>query len=50
MTQRGPSSSTQQQGDEPFMSVAELKAYIAEVESAKASQSYGAVERAEKAK
>ncbi len=50
MTQPEPSSSTQQQGDEPFMSVAELKAYIAEVESAKASQSYGAIERAEKAK
>jgi hypothetical protein len=39
-----------QLGDETFMSVADLKAYVAEVESAKASQSYGAVERAEKAK
>ena len=32
------------------MSVADLKAYVAEVESAKASQSYGAVDRAEKAR
>ena len=44
------SSPSTQLGDETFMSVADLKAYVAEVESAKASQSYGAVERAEKAK
>ena len=43
-------SSTHHLGDEAFMSVADLKAYVAEVESAKASESYGAVERAEKAK
>ena len=42
--------SAQGLGDETFMSVADLKAYVAEVESAKASQSYGAVERAEKAR
>jgi len=40
----------QKLGDEAFMSVADLKAYVAEVESAKASETYGAVERAEKAK
>jgi hypothetical protein len=44
------SSPSTQLGDETFMSVADLKAYVAEVESAKASQSYGAVERAEKAR
>jgi hypothetical protein len=37
-------------GDEAFMSVVDLKAYVAEVESAKASQTYGAMERAEQAK
>jgi hypothetical protein len=36
--------------DEAFMSAADLKAYVAEVEQAKASQSYEAIERAEKAK
>jgi hypothetical protein len=36
--------------DEAFMSVADLKAYVADVESARASQSYEAIERAEKAK
>jgi hypothetical protein len=50
MTQRDSSPSTHELGDEAFMSVADLKAYVAEVESAKASQSYGSVERAEKAK
>ncbi len=37
-------------GDEAFMSVADLKAYVVEVESAKASQSYAAMEGAERAK
>src|SRR5271166_6579662 len=36
--------------DETFMSVADLKSYVAHVESAKASQSYAAMEAAEKAK
>jgi hypothetical protein len=36
--------------DEAFMSVADLKTYVAHVESAKASQSYAAMEAAEKAK
>ncbi len=36
--------------NETFMSVAALKSYVAQVESAKASQSYGAMESAEKAK
>ena len=44
------SSPSTQLGDETFMSVADLKGYVAEIESAKASQSYGAVERAEKAR
>jgi hypothetical protein len=35
--------------DEAFMSVADLKTYVAKVESAKASQSYAAMEAAEKA-
>ncbi len=43
-------SSAQGLGDETFMSVADLKTYVAEVESAKASHTYGAVERAEKAR
>jgi len=42
--------SSQPLGDEAFMSVADLKAYVADVESAKASQSFGALERAERAK
>lgn len=50
MTEKQTTPSTHQLGDEAFMSVADLKAYVAEVESAKASESYGAVERAEKAK
>ncbi len=36
--------------DEAFMSVANLKAYVAQVESAKASQSYSAMQAAEQAK
>ncbi len=36
--------------DEAFMSVADLKVYVTEVESAKASQSYAAMDKAEKAK
>jgi hypothetical protein len=36
--------------DETFMSVDDLKAYVVQVESAKASQSYAAMEAAEKAK
>ncbi|VFU07517.1 hypothetical protein [Methylocella tundrae] len=36
--------------DELFMSVADLKAYVAEVESAKASQSYVAMQAADQAK
>ena len=47
---RQESSPSTPLGDEGFMSVADLKAYVAEVESAKASQSYGSVERAEAAK
>jgi hypothetical protein len=50
MAELEKASSAQGLGDETFMSVADLKAYVAEVESAKASQSYGAIERAEKAK
>jgi hypothetical protein len=50
MTEQETVSSAQNLGDEAFMSVADLKAYVAEVESAKASESYGAVERAEKAR
>ncbi|MGO9672622.1 MAG: hypothetical protein ACLPSF_00335 [Methylocella sp.] len=50
MNEQNIGSSAQHLGDEAFMSVADLKAYIAEVESAKASQSYGAVERAAQAK
>jgi hypothetical protein len=50
MAEPEQASSAQGLGDETFMSVADLKAYVAEVESAKASQSYGAVERAEKAR
>lgn len=36
--------------DEAFMSVADLRVYVAEVESAKASQSYAAMQAAERAK
>ena len=50
MAELEKASSAQGLGDEAFMSVADLKVYVAEVESAKASQSYGAIERAEKAK
>ena len=50
MAELEKASSAQGLGDETFMSVADLKAYVAEVESAKASQSYGAIGRAEKAK
>ena len=50
MTEPESAPSAQNLGDEAFMSVADLKAYVAEVESAKASETYGAVERAEKAK
>jgi hypothetical protein len=50
MAERQTISSGHSLSDETFVSVADLKAYVAEVESAKASQSYGAVERAEKAK
>jgi hypothetical protein len=50
MTQPESPPSTHGLGDEAFMSVADLKAYVAEVESAKASQSYGSVERADRAK
>ena len=50
MAELEKASSARELGDEAFMSVADLKTYVAEVELAKASQSYGAVERAEKAK
>jgi len=37
-------------GDETFMSVADLKAYVAQVEAAKASESYAAIEQADQAR
>ncbi len=50
MSETGAFASTHNLGDEAFMSVADLRAYVAEVESAKASQSFAAMEGAEKAK
>jgi hypothetical protein len=50
MSAQETSPSSHHLGDEAFMSVADLKAYVAEVESAKASQSYDSVGRADKAK
>ncbi|PNG25870.1 hypothetical protein [Methylocella silvestris] len=50
MNQPAVNHSTHPLGDEAFMSVADLKAYVAETESAKASQSYAAMQRAGQAK
>jgi hypothetical protein len=50
MTDKKTASTKPLLDDETFMSVADLKAYVAKVESAKASQTYGAMEAAEKAK
>lgn len=50
MSEKETSASPPGWGDEAFMSVADLKAYVIEVESAKASQSYAAVEGAAKVK
>jgi hypothetical protein len=50
MKERNIEPSALHLGDEAFMSVAELKAYVAEVESARASKSYEATARAEDAK
>ncbi|MEJ0096653.1 MAG: hypothetical protein WDN46_25590 [Methylocella sp.] len=50
MSEKETSPSPHSWGDEAFMSVADLKAYVVAVESAKASQSYVALEGAEKAK
>ncbi|MEJ0095530.1 MAG: hypothetical protein WDN46_19630 [Methylocella sp.] len=50
MSEKETSASPHGWGDEAFISVTDLKAYVVEVESAKASQSYAAVEGAAKAK
>ncbi|ACK50140.1 conserved hypothetical protein [Methylocella silvestris BL2] len=50
MSQSAATHSTHHLGDEAFMSVSDLKSYVAQVESAKASQSYAAIQQAENAK
>ena len=50
MSEQQTMPSTHELGDESFMSVADIKAYVAQLESAKASASLAATERAAQAK